>query len=220
MKFIALMSFTLLVGFDLSHAETLTDIEGRTITAKIIAKEGENVKIQMENGQFATVPIDRLDLKSRELIDAIEPKNDPDNPSLKVVSNAGGRVTDSHWETSWGSYDKDIYRSRSIKVIVDAMSPGQAIIRVSWIGRAYVETNNPRVVLVSERPVIIETARVPVSVEFAALFEENDANYAALGERDRDGIKYVGWVVQLVSKDGSILASSASRPPLMRIVSP
>jgi hypothetical protein len=58
-------------------------------------------------------------------------------------------------------------------------------------------------------------AREPQSHEFAALFVESDANYEALDQRDRSGLKYAGWVARLISKEGRQLAITAARPPLI-----
>lgn len=198
-------------------AETLTDTQGRSIEVNILRVDTNSVLVKTAAGKETTIPFANLSGDSLAVLKARPVPGGPKNPTVEIVSNAAGRLTDKSWETSWGSYDKDVFRSRALTVTVSAETAGAVTLEIYWIGSIAGKSSERGVVLTSKKSVEI-AAQSPQSHEFAALFVESDAKYAALGVRDRNGLKYVGWVARLVGKDGSVLVTKASRPPLVDIL--
>lgn len=147
------------------------------------------------------------------------PNSIPTNVKLVAATSSMGRNSDRSWQTSWGSYDEKIFRARAVKVTVTASTGGDAVIELHWIGSQAGRPSNQGVVKVDRTPVTL-IANQPFAHEFGNLFVENDTKYAALGERDRDGVKYSGWVARLVTKSGATLAVQGARPPMIRMVEP
>ncbi|RYD35107.1 MAG: hypothetical protein EOP87_07930 [Verrucomicrobiaceae bacterium] len=133
----------------------------------------------------------------------------------KTASAGSGR--DKKWTTWWGSYDKDIFRDRVVGVSLRASTPGQAIVETHWIGEEIEKKSGNKVVEVSREAVLIP-GQGQVTVEMGCLFVENDTKYAALGVRERKGIRYAGWVVRVLDGGGNVLAVQGSRPPLIALV--
>jgi len=201
---------------------TITDIKGRSITAEVVSQTETSVVVKKTDGAQVTIALVNLSLKSKEDIkDALASNaataGDAAGLKLSTVSNAAGKTTDKKWEMSWGSYDKEVFRSRAVVVTVVSDTPGNAVLEVHWIGSQAGRAGNRGIVLAEKEELVLK-AREPVSLEFAALFVENDAKYVALGTRDRDGIKYAGWVVRVLGADGKTLAIRGSRPPLVEMV--
>jgi hypothetical protein len=200
---------------------TITDIQGRTIRVDILGLADGNVRTSKADGVEFTIPLVKLSPESQKAViaageaaAAAQPTSAPAGAKITVVSNAIGKVTDKSWETSWGSYDKDVYRSRAVVVTVVSDYSGQGILEVHWLGSEAGRASNKGVVIFSKKEITL-VAREPQSHEFAALFVESDANYEALDQRDRSGLKYAGWVARLISKEGRQLAITAARPPLI-----
>jgi hypothetical protein len=141
----------------------------------------------------------------------------PTDVTLNAATSAMGRNGGTYWTTSWGSYDKSIFRGRVVSVTVRAATSGDCILELHWIGSQPGKASNQGVVKVDRKPVTLVANR-PVTHEFGSLFVENDTKYAALGERNRDGCKYAGWVARVVSKDGVPLAVQGARPPMVQMV--
>lgn len=201
-------------------SEVLTDTGGRSIEVAILQVDVTGVLVRKGDGTEVKIPLEKLSVESRTVVESWAKAAPPailKNPKLTLVSNASGRTTDEMWETSWGSYDKDVYRSRKLTATVKADSAGEAVLEVHWIGSIAGYASKKGVVLVSKKPVTL-AANTPQSHEFAALFVESDANYEALGVRDRNGIKYAGWVARLVTTTGDVLVTVGSRPPLIEML--
>jgi len=133
----------------------------------------------------------------------------------KTASAGSGR--DKKWETWWGSYDKEIFRDRVVGISLRASTAGQAIVETHWIGEEIEKNSGNKVVDVGREAVMIPD-QGQVAVEMGSLFVENDTKYAALGVRERKGIRYAGWVVRVVDGGGNVLAVQGSRPPLIALV--
>lgn len=141
----------------------------------------------------------------------------PKHVKLRAATSSMGRNDEKRWTTSWGSYDKSIFRARVVSVQVSASTGGECIIELHWIGSEPGKASNQFVVKVEQMSVTL-VADTPVNHEFGLLFVENDTKYAALGERYREGYKYSGWVARVLSKDGRTLAIQGARPPMIRFV--
>lgn len=205
------------------QAIPVTDQQGRTINVDLISLEKNTARVHKDSGGEFIISLSTLDDESRQaLIKVSEEIKKTANTGapvakLRVVSNATGRLTDTSWEASWGSYDKDVYRYRAVTVTIVPDTSGEAILELHWIGSEAGKAGNKEVVVFSKKAVTI-VAHDLQSHEFAALFVENDAKYVLLNERDRDGLKYAGWVARLISKGGDQIAVVGSRPPLIAIV--
>lgn len=229
---------------------TLTDIQGRTITVEVLSLADGSLTVRKADGSEASIPLDNLSPESRAAATkTVKPKPSrrvPYNPGapaqaartapapppaptppvvsasglkLTSVSNAVGKVTDKSWETSWGSYDKDVFRSRAVVITAVADTSGKAILEMHWIGSVAGSPSDRGVVMFAKKEITL-VAREPQTHEFAALFVESDANYKALGVRDREGLKYAGWVARVISPDGRTLTAIAARPPLITMIDP
>jgi hypothetical protein len=141
----------------------------------------------------------------------------PTRVAIMAKTASAGSGRDKKWETWWGSYDKDIFRDRVVGVSVRASTPGQAIVETHWIGEEIEKNSGNKVVEVSRQAVMVP-GQGQVTVEMGCLFVENDTKYAALGVRERKGIRYAGWVVRVVDGGGNVLAVQGSRPPLIALV--
>lgn len=133
----------------------------------------------------------------------------------KTASAGAGR--DKKWETWWGSYDQEIFRDRVVTISLRASTGGSAIVETHWIGEEIEKNSGNKVVDVGREAVMIPGDE-PVSLEMGSLFVENDTKYAALGVRERKGVRYAGWVVRVVDGAGNVLAVQGSRPPLIALV--
>lgn len=141
----------------------------------------------------------------------------PTRVDIMAKSTSAGAARDKKWSTWWGSYDKEIFRERVISISLRASTPGNAIVETHWIGEE-IETNSGNKVLeVTREPVMIPQGQ-PTVIEMGNLFVENDTKFAALGIRERKGIKYAGWVVRVVDASGNVLAVQATRPPMIDMV--
>jgi hypothetical protein len=208
----------------LCHAApmTITDTKGRTLTVEVVTLSDKSVTVRKADGGEVEILLASLSAASQEAVKAAPPapslpEGVPSGVKLTSVSNAIGKVTDKSWETSWGSYDKEIFRSRGVRITAVADKPGKAILELHWIGSTAGRPSDRGVVIFAKREITL-VAREPQTHEFAALFVENDTKYAALGTRERDGLKYAGWVARVITLDGQVLQAIAARPPLIEMI--
>lgn len=198
----------------------LTDTQGRKITVEVLGVADQSVNVRKTSGEEFVIPLANLSADSQKLATEAAtpvPSTGAGRVKLTSVSNAIGKVTDQSWETSWGSYDKEVFRSRGVTITVVATQPGKGILEMHWIGSKAGRASNREVVVFSKKEVEL-VAGEPQTHEFAALFVESDAKYVALGHRDRDGLKYAGWVARVISPEGLELAVIAARPPLIAMI--
>lgn len=143
------------------------------------------------------------------------PKDAPLVVKLAAQTVATARDKERSWETSWGSYDQSIYRSRIVRVSLQCTDgSGPATLYLQWVGSVSGSPSTQGVVKTMQKDVTLRAGQ-QVSHEFAELFVENDAKYAALGIRDRDGLKYSGWIARLIAPNRRIIAQQAARPPML-----
>lgn len=141
----------------------------------------------------------------------------PTRVAIMAKTASAGSGRDKKWATWWGSYDQEIFRDRVVGISLRASTAGQAIIETHWIGEEIEKKSGNKVVEVGREVVTIPN-QGQASVEMGCLFVENDTKYAALGVRERKGIRYAGWVVRVVDGGGNVLAVQGSRPPLIELV--
>lgn len=197
----------------------LTDTKGRKISATVQSVTGDSV-IVSKNGKTFTIKLDSLDAASRELVAKSSPAPAPAAAEIRVRLRAqtvsSSRSADEKWKTSWGSYDKDVYRSKSVAATVECtQGEDSGNLVIQWIGSTAGKKSEKGIASVEKIPVSIKPGMAGTAT-FDAVFVENDAKYVALGTRDQDGMKYVGWIVRLLGKDGGILAEQASNPVYLK----
>jgi len=194
----------------------LKDLQGRSITATVNGMEGEEILITREGKPFR-IPLASLDEPSRELAKTTQAISAAVETRIRLRAQtvSSGRDTQKYWETSWGSYDKDITRTRMILTKVECtLGGGPAEIVVQWIGSVAGSASKQAVHKLEKIPIILK-ANGTLEQAFAAQFEESDTNYEALGVRQRSGVRYVGWVARVITADGTVLGIQASAQPLL-----
>lgn len=141
----------------------------------------------------------------------------PTRVEIMAKTETAGTARDKKWATWWGSYDKEIFRERVVSISLRASTPGMAIVETHWVGEIIEQNSGNKVLEVTREPVMIPQGQ-PTFIEMGNLFVENDTKYAALGIRERKGIKYAGWVVRVVDGAGNVLAVQATRPPMIDMI--
>lgn len=126
--------------------------------------------------------------------------------SVEAKEIGTGAGTARSWETNWGSYERNTFRTKGIEVRVRNLSrraSGDLRVTVYWIGRnlkdnrqhvTHAETFNTSLRPVSETSV----------TSWCPILDSSDRKYVALGERYRSGSKFDGWFV-LVERAGEML---------------
>ncbi len=192
--------------------------DGKQINVRILSLEDGVVKLHLHGNQSKvfTVPLADLDEPSQKAVTkevaSLKQQGLTDLIGCQVKANSlpTGREEEKRYEASWGSYDKSVYKARTLKTTVTASAGATCKVHVMWIGRD-MESGDESIV--SDETL---AAKPNGNAVFAsALFVENDAKYVMLGERDRSGIKYIGWVVAVLDSSDKIVASTASKPSLL-----
>lgn len=135
---------------------------------------------------------------------------------LKAASSSMGRTTDKKWSTSWGSYNKDIFRARAVKASLLSSGSGKVTVQCYWVVSP--AGSRTQTVKAGKAQTVTLKSGSRKTVEFAELFMENDTKYNALGVQTHEGIKYKGWVIRVSNASGKTLAAQGSRPPLIGVV--
>jgi hypothetical protein len=194
----------------------LTSTDGRSIVATVKSADLETVVVTKPDGADYKIPMAQLDGASQQRVKASMGSISVTETRvrLRAQGNPAGKDTQSYWKTSWGSYDKDVSRTRILQAQVECtLGGGPAELVVQWIASRAGDASSQGV---------LKTERFPLQLQVgtdcreasAAIYDESDANYEALGERDRKGVKYVGWIARVVDKEGKILATQTSRQQL------
>lgn len=191
---------------------TLTDNKGRSITVEITGVTKDTVQVVKGSANYE-IPLASLDEASRAIVEAkrAEFTTGAVRVRLRAKTASTSRKEDEKWETEWGSYDRDIYRSRSVCVDLECTAGDEdGFLTIQWLGRDFI--------LKAKEVDGVEVVKLPLRPEgekrywFAAIFVEKDEKYEALGLRERSGLKYVGWIVRVVKKDGTVVSEQASNP--------
>lgn len=134
--------------------------------------------------------------------------------SAKTVSSS--RDTDNLWKTDYGSYDRNVYQIRFIAVEAQCtQGEEKGKIIVQWIGKNKAKNSDAELLKRDEAEIDLK-AGATLKREFNAAFAESDANYKALGERDREGHRYGGWIVRILDSKGNLLAEQSSSQPYLK----
>jgi len=136
------------------------------------------------------------------------------NVTVKAKQLSGGSKIDRNWQTSWGSYDRDMTSTKVIEVEVSGIGTNKGPIKVEFFfaikdeanGLRYFEGQNEKNDL--DRGLWL----------FSTTATRNVVNLAALGERYKSGEKIVGWLVRVI-RDNTIVGVAASAPAFEKAAS-
>lgn len=136
------------------------------------------------------------------------------NPSVRLTGRTftGGRSVATTWSTTWGSFNKVAVSKRIIAITMSTLArqPQEAEVEVIFIWRdqeskamTYTTTGKQKLTATSGRPATCagEDAQ-----------EDSHDRYAALGEEQKTGLRYFGWVARATDTTGAIVAVCASTP--------
>ncbi len=207
-----------LSGVAPAEQRTWTSADGRTIEAELISRTENEVKIRRDGRDF-TLPLSALSEQDRLFVAAW--KGRPLRPltiSVKVEM-VQFDTKGTTWKTSYGSYAKEAAFARGLKVRAQTIDNGadeDVTIKIALTGID--QTYKTTVVYFSaSAPFKVTRGLGHEDVFFSDVLENSDTNYAALGERYRDGVKPSGWVV-LLEQAGKEIHASASTPGALEFV--
>lgn len=139
--------------------------------------------------------------------------------ALTAKTGSAKRDETTSWQTSWGSYNKDIDQSRSISVSLrnGTDQAGTAYVEVLWLTTGADRKSGVLAVSNIVRKKMILNARETVSGTVSQSFTRSDDNYRALGVREMSGRGFGGWVIRVVDPASKrVIAVSAMREPLKK----
>jgi hypothetical protein len=139
--------------------------------------------------------------------------------AMSAKTGSAGKETTENWKTSWGSYDKDVTQSRGIAVrLRNGMDQaGIVYVEAIWLSNGSDGKGAASGISKVDRMRMALKPREITIGTLTASFSRSDSNYEAMGVRENYGKGYAGWIVRVIDPvNGKILASQASREPLMR----
>jgi hypothetical protein len=137
--------------------------------------------------------------------------------TMRAKTGSAGRSTTTSWETSWGSYEKDIDQKRALALSLrnGTETRGVVYVEVIWLTNGADGKGPPVGVSSINRQRILLGPRETTTGTVTSSFGRTDSNYEALGIRQVAGNGFAGWVVRVVDPEsGKILALQAMRDPL------
>ena len=139
--------------------------------------------------------------------------------AMTAKTGSAGKETTENWKTSWGSYDKDVTQSRGVAVrLRNGMDQaGVVYVEAIWLSNgADGQGAASSIAKVDRWRMHLKPREITIGT-LTGSFSRNDSNYEAAGVRESSGKGYAGWIVRVIDPtNGKILASQASREPLMR----
>lgn len=137
----------------------------------------------------------------------------PTNLGIDVKEIGTGKGIDRTWTTSYGSYERDYYRTKGLNVSVRNVSrreTGDCEVQIYWVGR-HVGTRELHIHHAEKLPMQLGPISSGEAVFWSPLLAANDTVYVALRRRTVAGSKIDGWLV-VVSRNGRTLAGRGSGP--------
>lgn len=134
-----------------------------------------------------------------------------------IGQSFGGKSRDTSWTTTWGSYNRDDASSRKMLCTIRSKSSGfqRARIQCLFLTREVSGGKDLLYEIVADDLVSLGPG-VTKNVGASGQAEQSDDNYAALGLRVREGVKYVGWSWRAIDGQGRVSAVYSSIPPYDR----
>jgi hypothetical protein len=211
-----------LVPFCLCSAEPRewTSADGKKISAELVSyKDGAATIRRSGDSRVFVVPDKTLSEADVKFLAAW--KGNPLRPltiSVKVeMGQMDAKATT--WKTDYGSYAKEAAFARGLHILAkttDSSSNPEVVLKYAFVG----------VDQASNTPVVYDSGAVPFRVEsgfgyggeiYSEVMSNSDENYAALGERYKDGVKPSGWAV-IMEQDGKEVHASASTDGVMKMI--
>lgn len=138
------------------------------------------------------------------------------SPSVFVELTAystGGKSRDTDWATTWGSYSRTDVSERKMQCTIASKIGGYQRARLQCIFLTR-EVSGGKDLLyeVVADDLVSLGPKVAKIVTASGQAEQSDDQYAALGLRFREGVKYVGWCWRAVDGSGRVSAVYSSTP--------
>jgi hypothetical protein len=147
------------------------------------------------------------------------PEQGPQNCYIEVRDVLSGLEIESHWETSWGSYDRDHFGRLILNIRLGTVgrSGGPMKIQWFWIGRKLSDINRLIVYGKGEKIVAVPAGYFAECYAAAPILKSHILNLAARGERYVSGVQHDGWIVCATDARDHTLAEKASSESLLNI---
>jgi hypothetical protein len=124
----------------------------------------------------------------------------------------------SHWESAWGSYDREQFHGMALKIRVGTTENigGRVTLNWFWLGRRLVD--NALVIYGGgTKEVNIPRAYFTEVFALAPPIGQRDRNYVLAGARYVTGARHEGWVVSVRDSANRLLAAKASSEPMLQL---
>ena len=124
----------------------------------------------------------------------------------------------SHWESGWGSYDREQFHGMALKIRVGTTENvgGRITLNWFWLGRRLVD--NALVIYGGgTKEVNIPRAYFAEVFAVAPPIKQRDRNYVLAGARYVTGARHEGWVVSVRDSTNRLLAAKASSEPMLQL---
>lgn len=124
----------------------------------------------------------------------------------------------SHWESGWGSYDREQFHRLGLKIRVGTTdrAGGNVTVDWYWIGRKLVGSD-----LVvygrGSKQLVVPAAYFNECFAVSPELNQRDRNYVLINERYVTGARHEGWIVTVRGRDDRIMADKASSEPLRQL---
>lgn len=178
------------VAYAAEESRVWTDTAGRTLKARLVAKDALNAEVVLPNGKRVKLPLEKLSADDKDYVDKADVNPDPSMlvKTAAVKSNVAGTKKDE----------------RKIVVTITGAGERTMTIRVVWLG-----DSGDR----GKYGIFFEDKRdVPGNgkYEFSAMYSP-----ASGTKNDRN---YKGYAVQLLDGE-KVIATQASQKPFERFLS-
>ena len=170
---------------------TWTDTSGRTIKARLMAKDEHNADVMLPNGKRVKLPLSKLSPDDKKHVEESDVNPEPQIvvKTAVVKSNEAGTQRDE----------------RKIIVSVSDADGRELKIRVVWLGDDGDKAKYGK--YFEDSKAITASGDYP----FSAIYQRNGSK--------RNDDNYKGYAVQLLGKDDKIIDVAASQKPFERFLS-
>lgn len=189
-----------------------TSADGKKITAELVAfKDGSATLRRTSDNRVFVVPSKNLSETDAKFLDSW--KGNPLRP-LTITVDVKMEQLDSKqttWKTDYGSYAKEAAFMRGLKILAkttDGTANPEVVLKFAFLGTDQ-STNTQVAYDAGFMPFRVEAGHGYSDLVFSDAMTNSDQNYAALGERYKDGIKPSGWAI-IMEQDGKEVHASAS----------
>lgn len=122
----------------------------------------------------------------------------------------------SHWESAWGSYDREQFHGLALKIRVGTTENVGGRVRVNWFWLGRKPVDNALVIYGGgTKEVNVPRAYFTELFAVAPQIRQRDRNYVLAGARYITGARHEGWVVSVRNIRNRLLAAKASSEPML-----